>query len=159
MDWNNINSLNEGEIWFKSITTLVYFTIGGFGNIVSIIIFNHKEFKKYSRISTVYLIAACVMNILTIAYLPIIFLAKIWIVNNLTCLFYYGTFTYLVEVQAWLTAISSFERVLATIWPNDFAFRKILKISNNSNYWIEPIYSHIDITGIFHHTHTVFCKQ
>ena len=127
MDWNNINSLNEGEIWFKSITTLVYFTIGGFGNIVSIIIFNHKEFKKHSRISTVYLIAAYVMNILTIAYLPIIFLAKIWIINDLTCKLYSGTFTYLVEVHAWLTAINSLERVVATIKPNDFAFRKSSK--------------------------------
>jgi hypothetical protein len=67
------------------------------------------------------------MSIITIAYMPIMLLAKIWILDDLTCIVYSGIMTYLVEVQGCINAIGSFDRMLATIKPNNFVFRKSLK--------------------------------
>ena len=67
MDFNAISLIDPFKFYFDVITTFVYYTVGGFGNIVSLVIFQNKEFKTNPGI--IYLNAACVMNLVTIIYM------------------------------------------------------------------------------------------
>ena len=91
------------------------------GNIISIGIFRLKEFKKQPI--SFYLIASCLMNLVTIIYLPIMFLAPIWVTNDLTCKLYPGGFGLVVKIQAWLMALASFDRLITTMKPHSFGYK------------------------------------
>ena len=122
MDWDKIKNVDNTQYITIVTITVVYYIFGGFGNIISIVIFNNKTFKKQPE--TVYLISACVMNLIAILYTPVMFLAPIWIINNFNCIFYTGLFTLIIEIQAWITAMGSFDRMISTLWPHKYSFKK-----------------------------------
>ena len=121
MDWERLLTIDRTQFYFISITTCLYYTIGGFGNIISIVIFNDKLFKKQP--ATFYLNAACVMNLATILYLPIMFLATIWQINSVTCKVYQGIFGLIIRFQAWVVATGSFDRLITTFQPKSFLWK------------------------------------
>jgi hypothetical protein len=126
MDWNSINSIAIEYLAFISTSTLVLIIIGVLGNIISIAIFKSTEYKKLPE--TVYLIASCVMNIITILYLPIMYLSPIWIMTSITCKLYPGAFNLIIKIQAWIVAIGSFDRMVTTVKPHSFKWKNNLKI-------------------------------
>ena len=124
MDLSKVKSIGT----FQDITlltiTISYYLFGGFGNIISILIFSSKSFINQPQ--TVYLNGACVLNIITILYLPIMFLAPIWIINDLNCKLYSGLFIMIIEAQAWVTSMGSFDRMITTLWPHKFSYKNKL---------------------------------
>ena len=123
MDWNAINIVNG--MCFKTITTTLYITVGGFGNISSLIIFNNQFFK--AKPTTFYLNGICLMNIVTILYMPIMFLAPIWIISTFTCKMFPGLFIIICELQAWITTFGSIDRLISTLKPNRFIVKDKFK--------------------------------
>ena len=119
MDWNKISSKIENTRLSFIIATVVFFyTIGIFGNVISLMIFNHKLFK--AQPTTRYIQSFFVINILTILYIPIMFLAPIWIINTFTCKVFVGLFLLMLEIQAWITAISSIDRLITVLKPKQY---------------------------------------
>ena len=125
MDWNSIESIEVVHLAFISTVTVVFIAIGVFGNLISIAIFKSKEFKKLPEMF--YLIACCIMNIITILYLPIMFLSPIWIMTSITCKLYPGAFNVIIKVQAWIIALGSFDRMITTLKPHSFKWKDNLK--------------------------------
>ena len=99
MDWEKLLTMDKYQLYFLTITNFIYYTIGGFGNIVSLIIFNDKLFKKQP--STFYLNVSCIMNILSILYSTVRFLAPIWQITYVTCKLYQWIFGFIIRFQAW----------------------------------------------------------
>ena len=124
MDWNKFSSMDTSQFYFITITASFYLSIGGFGNIISILIFCSKVFKKQPVI--VYLNGACFLNLVTLSYMPIMFMAPIWLINTATCKLYAGGFGFIIEVQAWITAVGSLDRLLTTMKPFTFHFKNKL---------------------------------
>ena len=118
MDWNKITSIEGVRLSFIIATTVLFYIIGIFGNVISLIIFNNKLFK--SQPSTGYIQSFFVINIITILYIPIMFLTPIWIINTFTCKVFVGLFLLIIEIQAWVTAISSIDRLVTVLKPKQF---------------------------------------
>ena len=68
--------MDKIQLYTTIATCSISFSFGTFGNIISIFIFRNKQFKKQPM--TVYLIVACLMNILTIFYLPVMMVSTAW---------------------------------------------------------------------------------
>jgi hypothetical protein len=113
------------RIQFIIATTVIFYLIGGFGNVISIMIFNNKLLK--TQPTTGYIQSFFVINILTILYMPIQLVAPILITNTFSCKFSTGIFLILLELQAWVTAISSFDRLISVYKPCDYLFKNKFK--------------------------------
>ncbi len=110
--------------------SVVFLIIGGFGNTISIIIFNNKEFK--TEPTTTYLMCSCVFNIITIIYLPIMITPSLWVVDTINCKIYGGLVVWIVEVQAWIVALCSFDRLITVLYPHKFMFKNKLRFQLGS---------------------------
>ena len=121
MDWDKITTIERTQLLFISITSGLFIIIGAYGNIVSFIIFNNKLLKN--QLSTKYIKGAIIMNIIVILYLPLIFFSPIWILNTVTCKIYNGVFAIIVQIQAWITALSSIDRMISVLKPHDYLFK------------------------------------
>ena len=75
MDWEKLLTMDRAQFYFLTISSFVFYTIGGFGNIISLIIFNDKLFKKQP--GTFYSNISCIMNLVTILNSIVMFLAPI----------------------------------------------------------------------------------
>jgi hypothetical protein len=99
MDWEKLLELNLSQFFFITTVNIIYYIIGGYGNIISLIIFNNNEFKKQP--ATFYLNAACIMNLVTILYSTVMFLAPIWQITSATCKLYQWLIGFITRFQAW----------------------------------------------------------
>ena len=106
---------------------IVYFIIGSFGNIISIIIFKRKEFIKQP--TTVYLIVSNYINIITVLYLPFMVMPEIrQLINGTIGCQLFGGFTIILsELQSWVYSICSLDRCITTLAPLKFSFKNKLK--------------------------------
>ncbi len=99
MDWEKLLELNLTQFYFITTVNIIYYIIGSYGNIISLIIFNKNEFKKQP--ATFYLNASCIMNLVIIFYSTIMFLAPIWQITSATCKSYQWLFGFILRFQAW----------------------------------------------------------
>ena len=118
MDWSGIASLTRVQFYTLTSLAVVFLIIGFFGNIISIIIFCDKEFIKQPAI--VYLNSANVMNIITLLYAFVFFLSPKLIINDFNCKVIFGTYVVLLEYQAWIIALGSFDRLVSILKPNKY---------------------------------------
>ena len=116
--------MNQSQLYITVIASSIFFTFGIFGNIISIIIFRNKEFKKQP--DTTYLIGACAMNIVTIIYLPVMMTSTSWMITTTICKLFGGLMLFINEFQAWLTAVGSLDRFLSITMPFKFQFKNKL---------------------------------
>jgi hypothetical protein len=122
--------MEKAQLYFSIIISGLFFIIGLFGNVISIIIFDNKEFK--TQPITVYLKCTCFMNIITIMYLPIMIMPTIWTINENTCKIMGGLMIFIIEVQAWIVALCSFDRLITVLVPYRFLFKNKLKFQLGS---------------------------
>jgi hypothetical protein len=97
---------------------IVYFLIGSFGNIISIFIFNKKEFKKQP--TTTYLISLNVLNIASVVYLPFIIIAQLWTDiydETISCQIHFGIMYILSENQSLVYSLCSLDRCITIFAP------------------------------------------
>ena len=113
--------MDTTRIYFIVSVSVLYYTIGGFGNIISIIILKNKYFKNQPNIT--YLIGTCIMNIATIFYLPIMCFEPMWNINDFTCRLHGGMITLISEIQAWVMALGSFDRLITVTKPHRFLYK------------------------------------
>ena len=125
MDLSNLFEIDNMRFQFIIGTTVSFYLIGGFGNILSMVIFNNKLFR--SQPTTGYIQSFFVINIVTIIYIPIMFLTPIWISSSFSCKFFIGVFLILLEIQAWVTAISSLDRLITVLQPYNYLFKNKFK--------------------------------
>ncbi len=126
MDLSKIGErINNIQLSFITVIGPLFLIVGIFGNVLSILIFKSKEFRKQPI--TVYIIASCLINLISILYLPIMFLAPIWIVNEITCKLFPGFFGLVLKVQAWVEALGSLDRLISTLNPYILHFKNRLK--------------------------------
>ena len=127
MDFNLklIESIGTTRLWFISVSLVVCFTIGGFGNVISMIIFNNKLFKKQT--TTVYLQASFLFSLFILLYTPVMYLAPLWIVNSNNCKIYTGILAIITEIKAWIQAMGSLDRLISVLKPHKFLFKNKLK--------------------------------
>jgi hypothetical protein len=118
-------NIESARLNFVIATIVFFYTIGIFGNVISIIIFNNKLFK--TQPTTGYIQAFFVINIITILYTPIMFLAPVWIINTITCKVFVGLFLLMLEIQAWVTAICSTDRLITVLKPKQYLFKNKFK--------------------------------
>ena len=116
---------SQARLWFISISISAFCLIGGFGNIISVIIFNNKLFKKQA--TRTYLHASFLISLLILAYSPIVYLSPAWIINDLNCKIYVGILVLLTEFKAFIQAIGSLDRLISTLKPQKFFFKNKLK--------------------------------
>ena len=96
--------------------------IGFFGNIISIIIFNNKVFKKQS--GTLYFKLDCIINIIILLQLPHQLMLTFWINLQDLCRLSFGIMLVTSEVQAWMSVLCSVDRLIGALTPYKFNFRK-----------------------------------
>ncbi len=96
--------------------------IGFFGNIISIIIFNNKVFKKQS--GTLYFKLDCIINIIILLQLPHQLMLTFWINLQDLCRLSFGIMLVTSEVQAWISVLCSVDRLIGVLTPYKFNFRK-----------------------------------
>ena len=107
---------------------LVFFAIGCFGNIISIVIFHKKEFKSLP--TTTYIIASNVVNIITVVYLPFIILPQLWTdlyPETISCQLFGFILILLVQIQSWIYTLCSLDRCITTLVPYKYIFKNNLK--------------------------------
>jgi hypothetical protein len=117
--------MDSFQFYCTTIICSVFVIFGGFGNIISIVIFKTKEFK--GQTITVYLISACLMNIVTILHLPVMMVSSEWIISTTSCKLFGGFFILITEFQAWITAMGSFDRLITVMMPFKYLFKNKLK--------------------------------
>ena len=107
------------EFYFTVLTCVIFIVIGCYGNILSIVIFSNKEFKKQPTVS--YLIISNIINMATILYLPVAVFPEIWTFNTITCKILYGLLLILGELQSWVFAVCSVDRCITVL--NSFKYQ------------------------------------
>jgi hypothetical protein len=123
-DIKNEFTTDSARLTFVCVSIIICFSIGGFGNIVSLIIFSNKKFKKQT--TTIFIKATLVFNISILLYAPVMYLAPIWIVNSLNCKIYAGILIIMTEIKAWIQAIGSLDRLISVVRPQKFLFKNKL---------------------------------
>ena len=112
------------QFYFLIGCSILFFLIGCFGNIISIVIFNNKDFK--TQPTTTYIIASNIVNIITMVYLPYIILPELWTdlySETISCQLFDGIMTTLVEIQSWIYTLCSFDRCITAVYPHKFLFK------------------------------------
>ena len=113
------------EISIIIIVCSFYLIIGYFGNIVTIVIFRQKEFQKQS--TSFYFTCACIFNLIIITYFPWALMPDLWTISSIACKLSLKIYIGLNEIQSWIWAICSIDRVFMIMAPHKFLFRKKLK--------------------------------
>ena len=126
MDFNSKNEFNmdSARLVFVSIAIIICFSVGGLSNIVSIIIFNNKEFKKQE--TTFFIKATLIFNLLILLYSPIMYLAPVWVITRLNCTIYAGLMFIITEIKAWIQAMGSLDRLISVVKPQKYLFKNKL---------------------------------
>ena len=104
---------------------VIFIIIGCFGNIISIVIFSHKELKVHS--TSVYLRCSSFVNLLSIIYLPFMSMPSIWPINTISCKIFLALMMLLIELQSWLLTFSSLDRLVSVMKPYKFKFKNKIR--------------------------------
>jgi hypothetical protein len=99
--------------------------IGLFGNIVSILIFENKEFRKQSP--AFYLIIVYIVNILVVFSLHFFIIAYIMAYNDLSWILIFSILLILVEFPSIMLAFASLDRLITVLKPFNYVFKNKLK--------------------------------
>ena len=102
-----------------------YIIIGFFGNIVSILIFTKKIFLIQP--TTVYLIASRIHALISLLYLPITVFPTIWNLDDTSCKLFGGIMMIITQIQPWLIAVYSVDRLITSMYPFKFLFKNKFK--------------------------------
>ena len=113
--------VDNQQLFFSIIISTFFITIGVFGNVTSCIIFNSKEFKKQPV--TVCLTASCLMNLVTILYLPVIMFSKLWENDSINCKVINGIFGTILRIQSWMVTIGSLDRLITILKKGGFVYK------------------------------------
>ena len=113
------------QFQFSVIISPVFFVCGLFSSIISILILNKSEFKNQS--TKTYLIITCIINIVYVTYLPFALIPAIWEINSIDCKIFLTFSLFIAEIQAWVLAFCSIDRLVFIVSPTRFLFRKNLK--------------------------------
>ena len=110
------------RFYFSIVSCLISLPIGFFGNIISIIIFKSKDFKKQSGIF--YFKIDCVLNLIILCQLPNQLMLSFWTSSDTACRLSFGIMLLTSESQSWITVLCSIDRLLGVIAPYRFDFIK-----------------------------------
>ena len=113
------------DIYSVIIVCGFYLIIGYFGNIITIIIFRQKEFKKQS--TSVYFIMASIVNLVVITNLLVGLMPDLWTISSFSCKIVFELCIAIGEIQSWILAICSIDRLLMVMAPHKFFFRNKFK--------------------------------
>ena len=113
------------QFQFSVIISPVFFVCGLFSSIISILILNKSEFKNQSTKTN--LIITCIINIVDVTYLPFALIPAIWEINFIDCKIFLTFSLFIAEIQAWILAFCSIDRLVFIVSPTRFLFRKNLK--------------------------------
>jgi hypothetical protein len=113
------------RFYFSITCCVLSIPIGFFGNIISIFIFDSKEFKKQSGIF--YFKIDCIMNMIMLSQLPNQLMLSFWTSSDTGCRLSFGIMLLTSESQSWITVLCSIDRLLGVIAPNRFSFVKKMK--------------------------------
>ena len=116
--------MDSFQFYFLIGCCILFFLIGFFGNIISIFIFNKKDFK--TQPTTTYIIASNIVNIITMAYLPFIIIPTLWTEfypQTISCQLFGGFMTILVQIQSWVYTLCSSDRCITTLYPHKFLLK------------------------------------
>ena len=116
--------MNDLETNIIIATSGLLTIVGVFGNIITIIIFRQKEFQKQS--TSAYFIILSIVNIINIIYVPLTLIPSKWSVNSFACKTCFGLLIIIPEIQSWIVATCSIDRLLMVMVPHKFDFRKKL---------------------------------
>ena len=114
--------MDDIQFQFSVIISPIQFLCGLFSSIISIIVFNKSELKNQSTKS--YLIITCIINIVTVTYLPFAIIPAIWNINDLDCKIYIALSLLIAQIQPWVLALSSLDRLVFIVLPTRYLFRK-----------------------------------
>jgi hypothetical protein len=106
----------------------LFFVVGCFGHIISMIIFNKKEFKTLP--TTTYLMALNIVNTIHLVYLPFMAKPKLWTdlyPETISCQIFGGFMMIMVQIQSWIYTLRSLDRCITTLQPFKFLFKNKLK--------------------------------
>ena len=109
---------------FSVISCAVFIPIGFIGNIISIVIFGHSQFRK-QPIAT-YLIIVSIINIISLFQLPNQLMLRYWtgITDwNSACKISTGIFMITKQANNWILSLSSVDRMVTVIAPMKFQFK------------------------------------
>jgi hypothetical protein len=108
------------QLYFGITVTILFILIGIFGNVTSCIIFNSKEFTKQPV--TICLNVSCLMNLVTIMYLPVIMFSSLWETSSVNCKVFNALFHLIIRIQAWMVSIGSLDRLVTLLKKGTFIF-------------------------------------
>jgi hypothetical protein len=110
------------RFYFSLICCCVLIPTGLFGNIISFIIFNNKKFNKQSGI--LYFKIDSILNIIILFQLPNQLMLSYWTNTDIGCKISFGLMLITNQIQAWITAFCSLDRLLGVIASRKFGFIK-----------------------------------
>ena len=113
---------------FAIISCAVFMPIGVIGNIISIVIFSHSDFKKQAI--TTYLIIISIINIANIFQMPNQLMLHFWTGIsdfNLACKLSTTVFMITKQSDTWVLCLSSVDRMVTVIAPMKFQFKDTKK--------------------------------
>ena len=116
--------MDTTTLCYTLITIAVSFIVGGFGNIISILIFNDKIFKQPA---IVYFQGSCVFNLIIIAFIPAILFFSLWTIDTFTCKTIPAFYIWIVQVQSWIITAGSIDRMISVLKPTKYLFKNKLK--------------------------------
>ena len=108
--------------YFSIVCCCLLIPMGLFGNIISVIIFSSKKFKKQPGI--LYFKIDCIMNIIILFQLPNQLMLSYWTSADIGCKISFGVMLITNQIQAWITVFCSLDRLLGVIAPYKFGFIK-----------------------------------
>ena len=109
------------QIIFAIIISTIYIIVGLFGNIVSIIIFRSKQFKKHS--TSFYVIIICVINIITLFVFPYGLMPTLFDINQINCQLYLFIVSFISQIQPWPLVFCSLDRLTTVLTPHKLHFK------------------------------------
>ena len=120
--------MEEIKYRFSIISCAVFMPIGIIGNIISIVIFGHSEFRKQAI--TTYLIIISIINLTTIFQMPNQLMLHYWsgIVDwNFACKISTAFFMITRQSATWILCLSSVDRMITVMAPMKFQFKDTKK--------------------------------
>jgi hypothetical protein len=108
------------------ILSVVFLIIGLFGNLISLFIYNNKEFKNHS--ATIYFKFICILNIIIVLIISPYGMAPIiFDLNIINCKINTVLIVIFPEIKSWVLAICSLDRFISFIAPSKLLLKNNFK--------------------------------
>jgi hypothetical protein len=117
--------MEQFQFYVLIIMPILFLIIGYFSGIISIIIFLNKEFKKQA--TTFYFISSNVVDLTIVTCLPVFVWPSVWTLSKNSCKFFVGLMVFELEIEAWIIAFGSIDRLLTVLVPTKFEFKNKLR--------------------------------